>query len=59
MQRTCREMVMHTSFRRQLAMTELLRHAKIVTDPAKLKYLKTRVANGKAMAEGDALRARR
>jgi hypothetical protein len=59
MKRMCRETVTQTWRRRQLAMTELLRHAKIVTDPNKLEYLNARVAERKTRIEGDALRARR
>jgi hypothetical protein len=39
-------------------MTELLRHARIVTDPGKLAYLNTQAAKRKARSEGE-LRAGR
>jgi hypothetical protein len=40
-------------------MTDLLRHARIVTDPKKLAHLNAEVAKRKASAEGEAGRARR
>jgi len=45
--------------RRQLAVTELLRHAKIVTDPIVLENLNAQVALRRARAEGDRQPARR
>jgi hypothetical protein len=59
MKRLCHEMMTQTWRRRQLAVTDLLRHAKIVTDPITLEYLKTQVALRRAGAEGDPQRARR
>jgi hypothetical protein len=38
-----------------LAMTELLRHARVVADPTKLKFLNAELARRKARTEGDAL----
>jgi hypothetical protein len=38
-----------------LAMTEVLRHARVVRDPNKLAYLNAEVAKRKAKAESDAL----
>jgi hypothetical protein len=43
MKQTCREMTSSLR-RRQLAVTELLRHARIVTDPKTLAYLDAEVA---------------
>jgi hypothetical protein len=40
-------------------MTDLLRHARIVTDPKKLAHLNAEVAERKARSECDRLRARR
>ena len=51
MKQTCREMTSSLR-RRQLAVTELLRHAGIVTDPKTLAYLNAEVARRKAEAEG-------
>ena len=44
--------------RRQLAVTELLRHARIVTDPEKLACLHAEVARCKRKAESDRLDAK-
>jgi len=51
MKQTCREMTSSLR-RRQLAVTELLRHARIVTDPKTLAYLDAEVARRKGGAEG-------
>ena len=51
MKQTCREMTSSLR-RRQLAVTELLRHARIVTDPKTLAYLDAEVARRKEEAEG-------
>ena len=51
MKQTCREMTSSVR-RRQLAVTELLRHARIVTDPKTLAYLDAEVAKRKGGAEG-------
>jgi hypothetical protein len=59
MRRMCRETMTQTWRRRQLAMADLLRHAKIVTDPGKLEYLNAQVAKRKARTEGDHPHARR
>jgi hypothetical protein len=55
MQRLCRKTTAPTWRRRQLAMTELLRHARVVTDPTKLKFLNAELARRKARTESDAL----
>jgi hypothetical protein len=57
MKRMCRELATHTWSRRQCAMMELLRHARIVTDPNKLTSLKVEVAKRKARTEGPPLNA--
>jgi hypothetical protein len=44
--------------RRQLAVAELLRHARIVTDPEKLAGLDAEVARRKGKAESDRLNAK-
>ena len=59
MRRLCHDTTTQTWRRRQLAVTELLRHAKIVTDPITLEYLNAQVALRRARAEGDRQRARR
>jgi hypothetical protein len=59
MRRLCHNTTTQTWRRRQLAVTELLRHAKIVTDPITLEYLNAQVALRRARAEGDRQRARR
>jgi hypothetical protein len=59
MKRLCRETTTQRWRRRQLAVTELLRHAKIVTDPITLEYLNAQVALRRARAEGDRQRTRR
>jgi hypothetical protein len=53
----CREMT-SSRRRRQLSVTELLRHGRIVTDPEKLACLDAEVARRKGKAEGDRLRAK-
>ncbi len=58
MRRLCHVRMTQTWRRRQLAVTELLRHAKIVTDPITLEYLNAQVALRRARAEGDTQRAR-
>jgi hypothetical protein len=59
MKRMCRGTITQTWHRRQLAVMDLLRRAKIVTDPNKLEYLNARVAERKARTEGDLQRAGR
>jgi hypothetical protein len=59
MTRMCRETMMPTWRRRQLAISDLLRHAKIVTDPHTLEHLNAQVAKREAAVEGELLRARR
>ena len=59
MRSLCHNTTTQTWRRRQLAVTELLRHAKIVTDPITLEYLNAQVALRRAKAEGDRQRARR
>lgn len=58
MKRLCHETMTQTWRRRQLAVTELLRHAKIVTDPITLEYLNAQVALRRERAQGDRQRAR-
>jgi hypothetical protein len=53
----CREMT-SSRRRRQLSVTELLRHARIVTDPEKLACLDAEVARRKGKAESDCLRTK-
>ena len=50
MKQTCREMTSSLR-RRQLAVTELLRHARVVTDPKTLAYLDAEVARRNAGAK--------
>ena len=57
MQRMCREVASHAWRARQRAAAELLRHARIVTDPIKLAFLKAEVLKRRARPEGDRLRA--
>ncbi len=52
MKRLCHETATQTWRRRQLAVTELLRHAKIVTDPITLEYLNAQVALRRSKSEG-------
>jgi hypothetical protein len=59
MKRLCHETMTQTWRRRQLAVTELLRHAKIVTDPITLQYLNAQVALRKASPEAATQRASR
>jgi hypothetical protein len=54
----CREIATGTRRRREFAVTELLRHARIVTDPNHLAYLKGEAAKRKVRTESD-LRASR
>jgi hypothetical protein len=58
MKRMCRETVMPGWRRRQLAIAELLRHARIVTDPVKLARLSAEIARRKARTESDILHGR-
>jgi hypothetical protein len=46
MKRMCRRIAAATWRRRQLAVTELLRNARIVTDPIKLASLKQKLSGG-------------
>jgi hypothetical protein len=59
MQRMCRKIAAPIWRRRQLAMTELLRHARVVTDPNKLDFLTAEVARRKVRAESDVLVVKR
>lgn len=59
MKRQCHAMTTRPWDRRQMAVTALLQHAKVVTDPSKLEYLNAQVAKRKARAEGNLLRTRR
>jgi len=49
MKRMCRETVAQEGSKQQLALTELLHHARIVTDPERLEYLKARVLKRKTI----------
>jgi len=55
MQRLCRKITAPIWRRRQLAMTELLRRARVVTDPNQLACLHAKVATRKAGTESEAL----
>jgi hypothetical protein len=55
MKRMCRKIGSASWRRRQLAMTELLHNAKVVTDPSKLACLKAAVAKRELGSEGDPL----
>jgi hypothetical protein len=55
----CHETTTQTWRRRQLAVMDLLRHAKIVTDPITLEYLNAQVALRTARAGADPPRAKR
>jgi hypothetical protein len=59
MQRLCRKLTAPIWRRRQLAVTELLRRARVVTDPKKLAWLNATVATGRARTESDALGSKR
>ena len=52
MRRMCRETMTQTWRRRQLAISDLLRHAKIVTDPNILQHLSAKAAKRNAATEG-------
>jgi hypothetical protein len=53
MSRMCREPVTQAWRRRQLAISDLLRHAKIVTDPNILQHLNAKVAKRNAATQGE------
>jgi len=55
MQRVCRKTTAPIWRRRQWAMTELLRRARVVTDPKKLACLNAKVATRKAETESNSL----
>lgn len=55
MKRACRRIATTTWRSRQLAVTELLHNAKVVTDPNKLAYLKAEVARRKLGSGSDSL----
>jgi hypothetical protein len=59
MKRSCHNMATQTWGRRQLAVTALLHHAKVVTDPSRLEYLNAQVAKRKTRAEAALPRTRR
>jgi hypothetical protein len=59
MTRSRHRMATQTWGRRQLAVTALLHHAKVVTDPTRLEYLNAQVAKRKARTEAEAPRTRR
>jgi hypothetical protein len=56
MNRICREPVTQAWRRRQLAISDLLRHANIVTDPNILQHLNAKVAKSKAATQGGLVR---
>jgi hypothetical protein len=58
MKNMCRSMTASTWRTRQLAVTELLRHATVVTDPTRLAYLNAEVAKNKATPKGAVIRVR-
>jgi hypothetical protein len=49
----CRETVTQIWRRRQLAISDLLHHAKVVTDPNILRHLNAKVAKRKAAIQGE------
>jgi|HubBroStandDraft_6_1064221.scaffolds.fasta_scaffold00771_11 hypothetical protein len=53
MNRMCRETVTQVWRRRQLAISDLLHHAKIVTDPNILQHLNAQVAKRKAALQSE------
>jgi hypothetical protein len=53
MNRLCRKPMTQAWRRRQLAIWDLLRHAKIVTDPNILQHLNAKVAKRKAAIQGE------
>jgi len=59
MNRICRETATQIWRRRQLAISSLLHHAKIVTDPNILQHLNAKVAKRKAATQGELPRAGR
>jgi hypothetical protein len=59
MKNMCRSMTASTWRTRQLAVTELLRHATVVTDPRRLAYLNAEVAKNKPATTGGVLRVSR
>lgn len=58
MKRMCRRIATTTWWRRQLAVIELLRNARVVTDPNKLACLKAKVASRKLGSESDTLQVK-
>lgn len=59
MNRMCRETVTQIWRRRQLAISSLLHHAKIVTDPTVLQHLNAKVEKRKALTQGELARVAR
>jgi hypothetical protein len=55
----CREIIRSKWRTRELALTELLRHATVVSDPVRLAYLNAEAAKNKGKTEGSAPRVRR
>jgi hypothetical protein len=55
MKRVCRKIGTTTWRRRQLAMTELVRNARVVTDPNKLACLKAEAARRALGSKNDAV----
>jgi hypothetical protein len=53
MNHMCRETVTQVWRRRQLAISDLLHHAKVVTDPNILRHLNAKVAKRKAAIQGE------
>jgi hypothetical protein len=58
MNRMCRETVTQVWRRRELAISDLLHHAKVVTDPNILQHLNAKVEKRKAATQGEFRRAR-
>jgi hypothetical protein len=55
----CRATIRPTWRTREMAVTELLRHATVVSDPVRLAYLNAEAAKNKGKTEGGAPRVRR
>ena len=58
MKHRCRGTLNSSIRRRQFAIVELLRHARVVTDPLMLAYLTAKVARCKGEAERERVRAK-
>src|SRR5271154_1161 len=55
----CRTTIRPTWRTREMAVTELLRHVTVVSDPVRLAYLKAEAAKNKGKNEGSPARVRR